>query len=320
MSLGEGDVELLGPVEQLMQAWYMAGPVGRYPVQGDVSGFSATWLGEFPFDPVAAMTFAAEAYARMNEFFGDTNPAPYRVFMRALTTPPVGGGTALPRSFMLSMGVDPKNPADRDPRGTIVHEMMHDFTGGIEGPEGITAWFSEGLTAFYTNLLPMRTGLWSVDEYLAEINGEAKGYYTNPGKNFSAEEIVKVGFGDERIRHVPYARGFLYFADLDARIREASGGKRKLDNVILELFARRKAGEKIDQEKWLEALTKELGPAVRTEFEAVILRGETIVPASGAFGPGFERRAVKYMEDGKEIDGFEWIRVPSVTDSACREW
>ncbi len=320
MSLGKGDVELTGTADQLLNSWYMAGPVARYPEKGDISGFSATWLGKFPFDPVAAMTFAAKAYARMNEFFGDTNPAPYRVFMRALKTPPVGGGTALPQSFMLSMGTAPRNPADSDPRGTIVHEMMHNFTGQIEGPEGITAWFSEGLTVFYTNLLPMRTGLWSIDEYLAYINEEAKSYYSNPGRNFSAEEIVKVGFNDERIRHVPYARGFLYFADLDARIREASGGKRKLDNVILEVFARRKAGEKFDQEMWLAALAKELGPTVRTEFEAVILRGETIVPASGTFGPGFERKPVKYTEDGKDIDGFEWVRVPSVTDAQCREW
>jgi len=320
MSLGEGDVALTGTADQLLNSWYMAGPVGRYPAKGDVSGFSAIWLGEFPFDPVAAMTFAAKAYVRMCEFFGETNPAPYRVFMRALKTPPVGGGTALPRSFMLSMGTTPRNSADSDPRGTIVHEMMHDFTGGIEGPEGITAWFSEGLTVFYTNLLPMRTGLWSIDEYLAYINEEAKSYYSNPGRNFSAEEIVKVGFGDERIRHVPYARGFLYFADLDARIREASGGKRKLDNFILEIFALRKAGEKIDQEKWLEAVTKEIGPSARAEFEAVILRGEMIVPASGAFGPGFERKPVKYVENGKEINGFEWVRVPSVTDAQCREW
>jgi predicted metalloprotease with PDZ domain len=70
----------------------------------------------------------------------------------------------------------------------------------------------------------------------------------------SAAEVAKIGFKDERIRHTPYERGFLYFADCDARIREASKGKRKLDDVILELFARRNAGEKITQADWLDAL------------------------------------------------------------------
>lgn len=320
MSLGEGDVKLTGTADQLLNAWYMAGPVGRYPARGDVAGFSATWLGDFPFDPIASMKFASDAYQAMKTFFRDTNPDAYRVFMRALKTPPFGGGTALPRSFMLSQSTAPRDPADSGPRETIVHEMMHDFTGGIEGPEGITAWFSEGLTAYYTAKVPLRAGLSSIESFLQEINERAKSYYTNPGKNMSAEEIAKVGFGDERIRHVPYARGFLYFADCDARIREASGGKRKLDDVILEFFARRKAGEKIDQETWLDVMTKEIGPSARADFEEKVLGGKTIVPASGAFGPGFERKAVTYTEDGKEIDGFEWVRVPSVTDAQCREW
>lgn len=320
MSRGEGAVEWTGPADDLRNAWYMAGPVGRYPEQGDLAGFSATWLGEFPFDPAAAMKFAAEAFQTMKDFFRDTNPAPYRVFMRALKTPPFGGGTALPRSFMLSRSAGPREASHPGPRGTIIHEMMHEFVGGIEGPEGITAWFAEGLTVYYTAKVPMKAGLSSIEDFLREINGEAKSYYTNPGRNMPAEKIVKIGFGDERIRHVPYARGFLYFADLDAKIREASGGKRKLDDVIRDLFARRRAGEKIDQEKWQETVTKEIGPSARAEFEAVILRGETIVPESGAFGPGFERKKVEYEADGRIVEGYEWVRVPSVTDVACREW
>jgi hypothetical protein len=51
-----------------------------------------------------------------------------------------------------------------------------------------------------------------------------------------------------------------------------------------------------------------------------MLGGATISPASGAFGPGFERKPVKYKENGKEIDGYEWVHVPSVTDARCREW
>ena len=320
MSRGEGDTEFTGTADDLRHAWYMAGPVGRFPEQGDLSGFSAAWLGEFPFDPAEAMKFAAGAYAEMVKFFRVADAAPYRVFMRALKTPPFGGGTALPRSFMLSMEAAPRDPANVGPRGTIVHEMMHDFTGGIEGPEGLTAWFSEGLTVYYTAKVPMKAGLSPIEDFLREINEEAKSYYTNPGKNMSAEEIVKIGFGDERIRHVPYARGFLYFADLDAKIRDASGGKRTLDGVILEFFARRKSGEKLDQEAWLTTVEKEIGPSARSEFEAVVMRGETIVPLSGAFGPGFERQAIKYAADGKEIEGFEWIRIPSVSDAACREW
>ena len=48
--------------------------------------------------------------------------------------------------------------------------------------------------------------------------------------------------------------------------------------------------------------------------------GETIAPESGAFGPCFERRPAKFEVDGKEVEGFEWVRAPSVPEARCREW
>ena len=64
--------------------------------------------------------------------------------------------------------------------------------------------------------------------------------------------------------------------------------------MILPLFDRRRRGYDITPDMLLDALVKEIGPAAREKFEAVIVRGETIVPEPGAFGPCFERRAVKF--------------------------
>ena len=89
---------------------------------------------------------------------------------------------------------------------------------------------------------------------------------------------------------------------------------------MLALFDRRRRGEEISPDMLLDALVKEIGPSAREKFEAVIIRGETIVPESGAFGPCFERRPAKFEVQGKEVDGFEWVRVPSVPETRCREW
>ena len=51
-----------------------------------------------------------------------------------------------------------------------------------------------------------------------------------------------------------------------------------------------------------------------------MLRGETLIPASGAFGPCFERRPTKYSSGGNDFDGYEWVRVASVPDARCRDW
>jgi hypothetical protein len=42
--------------------------------------------------------------------------------------------------------------------------------------------------------------------------------------------------------------------------------------------------------------------------------------ASPAFGPCFERRAVAMKSDGKDVQGYQWARVPRVAEAQCRNW
>ena len=178
------------------------------------------------------MAQAARIYAYLGSFFGARNPPHYRVFIRILDTPPFGGGTALTNSFMLSRGPMQPDEPSASPTGLLFHEMIHGFTGQIEGPAGVTSWFSEGLTSYYTTVLQLRGGFTTVEQYDQAINQLTRSYYTNPARNWSAARIVEVGFSDNDIRHLPYERGELYFADLDSKIRAASNGRRNLDIVM----------------------------------------------------------------------------------------
>jgi len=320
-TFGEGDVELRAPPEELMQGWIMAGPLGRYPEQGPRRRFSAAWLGTPAFDVRQEMAWAAGMYDFLAKSYRYLDPAPpYRVFIRVL---PSGGrgATALENSFMLSTGPAAPGAAARAPRATMTHEMGHMWVGGIQGPIGVTSWFSEGLNTYYTRLLPMRGGFDSVSAYGRSINTAFRDYYTSRARNLSADSIVKIGFNDNEVRHIPYERGSLYFADLDSKLRAASGGRRNLDSLMQEVFVRRARGERFDHAAWIAAVTKELGPSAREQFEAVILRGETIVPAPDAFGPCFERRPTTWTFDGgRQVEGFEWVRVPSIPDARCHNW
>lgn len=320
-SFGDGDFTIEGGPAQLIQSWFMAGPAGRYPESGDANGFSATWLGTPPWDPLAEMQFAADVYAYLGDFFPHLDPAPrYRVFIRILETRPYGGGTALTNSFMLSRGPARADESSDGPDGLFFHEMIHQFVGGIEGPVGVTSWFAEGLTSYYTTQLQFRGGFHSIEEYGEDINGAFRRYWTSPARNWSAERIVETGFGDEAVRHTPYVRGHLYFADLDARIRAASEGSRSLDTVLRELFARREAGETFDRAAWIDLVNAEAGAGAGELFQSVILDGETIVPASNAFGPCFERRTATLEDDGETVEGFEWVRSGELSDAECRAW
>ncbi len=268
------------------------------------------------------MAWAARMYAWLGKSYGYLRPLPsYRVFIR------VGGrgGTALGSSFMA--GATPRAPgagtSGTAPRETFTHEMGHLFVGGIDAPQGVQSWFSEGLNTYYTRLLPMRGGFTSVEEYGRAINADFDAYWYGSARNFSADSITRIGFADEDVRHMPYVRSSVYFADLDSRIRARSHGRRTLDEVMRELFERRARGEHFDHAMWKETVGREAGPEARAFFDSLIIQGTaTLVPASDAFGPCFERRAAppRTVQGVRRPAGYTWARRPGVPDSTCRNW
>ncbi|MFN8572059.1 MAG: hypothetical protein U0132_08385 [Gemmatimonadaceae bacterium] len=321
-TFGDGDFELTGAPDTVRQGWIMAGPLGRYPATPS-AGFNAVWLGTPTFDPAVEMAWAARMYAWLGASYGYLRPLPsYRVFLR------VGwrGGTALDNSFMA--GASPRPPGataqGEAPRETFTHEMGHLFVGGIDAPQGVQSWFSEGLNTYYTRLLPMRGGFTSVDDYGKAINADFRQYWHGAARNYSADSIARVGFNDESVRHMPYVRSSIYFADLDARIRAHSHGRRTLDEVIRERFEARARGEPFNHDVWKTTVEQEAGPSAAKQFEQVILQGTgTVVPASNAFGPCFRRTSAantgQKANDAREQE-YEWTRIAGVPDSVCRAW
>ncbi len=325
-TFGEGDFELRVPVENLAQGFYEAGPLGHFSAGSGNGGLRAYWLGQPQFDPRQEMAWTANAYAYLKKFYRDTTTSTYRIFIRAIPNVPRLGGTALDRSFMLGVTAGTGDSTVAAPREMIAHEMGHMWVGNLAGGgDGAGAtWFNEGLNVYYTRLLLLRSGLDSVSAYERSVNASASAYYASPFRNASADSLGKLGFsigvGAGSAQNVPYQRGSLFFSDIDAQIRSASGGRRKLDDVLLPLFERRARGERFDQQMLLEAFVKELGPKVRDQFDAVIVHGATLDVAPGAFGPCFERRAAKLTATDQQVNGYEWIRVSGTPDEVCRSW
>lgn len=321
-SFGDGDFAVADGVERLTQGWILAGPAGRYPARGANQGFSATWLGTPTFDAQAEMAWAARGHAFLAQYFPHLKPTPpYRVFLQFREEKPYGGATALDRSFMLARGPLEPGEARVAPRLTLFHEMIHQWVGGIEAPQGVSSWFSEGLTNYYEKRLPMRGGFISLDAFGKEINALAEEYFTSKARNWSAEAITKIGFTDEEVRHTPYRRSALYFYDLDARIRAHSGGKRTLDSLMFPMFLAREKGQRFDQARWIAMVTTELGPEEKGRFERLILEGsDTLEPRDDAFGPCFTRQATSFTKDGKRIPGYRWVRAAGVPDARCRAY
>ena len=284
-SYGDGDVSLgVGPAGRLARTVFMAGPMHRYPATAGSGGFSAVWLGTPPFDPAPTMVWTEKLHGWMTKFFRDPAEPPYRVFLR-YNPINAGGGAALTNSFLTTYG---KTGSGEALKGTLAHEMIHTWTA-VDGPG---QWFGEGNAVFYQVLLPMRAGLLSPDDYLADLNETARRYYSNALNDTPNDQIAPRFWEDTRIRVLPYDRGAMYFAVLDGQIRKASGGKRSVDDLVIEMVERERKGLPTDEAAWLSLLARELGQA-GADTHSAMLRGALMLPEPDGFGPCFTRTTGK---------------------------
>jgi predicted metalloprotease with PDZ domain len=262
------------------------------------------WLSEPPFDVAAAAGMIQKLFDYMSGFFHDDGGS-YRVFMRK--TLANGGGTALTRSFMFGYG-ESKPPTAESLEGLIAHEMVHNWPT-LAGDHADTSWYTEGSAEYYSVVLSYRAGLSTPAEFLKRINEHASGYYLNPLQNLSNRVADAIYWQDSRAGHVPYGRGFMYLAAVDAEIRTRTHNKRSLDDIVLKLLERTRAAEVSGGKSkepgvadWQELIGKELGSRGVRGYENMVA-GKPIVPPADTFGPCF--RPVR-MSVGRPLDpGFD---------------
>ena len=286
-SLGPGHVRTTGKPERLDGSYVMAGPLGRYPEDAGTKPFNAWWLGSPPFDVARLMAWTERAHAALQTFFRDSNAPPFMMFARAGSIR-AAGGAALENSFMIGLGTEPQSESSM--HFLLAHEMAHHWIGVLEGRPGATSWYSEGLAEYYKLMLPLRGGLIDPDAFVEELDRSTSRYYTNPRQTIPNDSVAAGFWSDSNVRLVPYQRGLMYFADLDAKLRVASAGQRSLDDVLLAFLDSGRHGVALTAESWTAAVTAELGPRAKTDLDAMF-GGAVIVPPPGAFGPCFTRRA-----------------------------
>ena len=137
----------------------------------------------------------------------------------------------------------------------VAHEYFHNFNVKRIRPlalgpfdyetENLTdmLWVSEGLTVYYEDLILVRAGLLSVAEYLKLIQNDIARFENEPGHRFqsAAESSLNTwgnsGIGNDRNNGISYYdNGALLGAILDLAIRNQSGNRQSLDDVMRALY------------------------------------------------------------------------------------
>lgn len=303
-SLGDGQVSRArGQLRTLLHAAIFAvGQIKRFPdwdtcSESEAQGppFYMYWLGETIFNmsvlpvmpgndrslpPVAAQVFRAIA-----SFFSSSTP--FRIFLREVESGHGGSGSI--DSFLLEYSAEAKGEQTTDAiMELIAHEIVHAFAmleahpppAGQSTPEA--AWYVEGIANYYGAIAAFKEGATSRRQLIDTLNGYAQSYYTSPAVGMTYGDVLRQYWDNVHISRVSYFRGFMYQAAENGRILGATSGAKSFDDVALELYRRRIAGEPHYLDQYHSLVRDIIGDEEPENYKAM-LRGELIVPSADCF-------------------------------------
>jgi predicted metalloprotease with PDZ domain len=138
----------------------------------------------------------------------------------------------------------------------IAHEYFHNFNvkrirplalGPFDYEQEMLTnmlWVSEGLSVYYQDLVLVRAGLMTRDEYLTKMAGAIGSFENASGRHYqsateSSQNTWNSGSGVAGDRNTTisyYNNGGMLGAMLDVKIREGSGNRKSLDDVMRALY------------------------------------------------------------------------------------
>lgn len=286
---------LLGGADVQVLKRAVSGGVLRVAVRG-------TWA----FDASTLADVLAHTISAQRDFWGRDVKGPFLVTLTPLAGTGSSGGTGRTDAFALYGTSDTTQASFLR---TIAHEHTHSWIPtrvgtlreGAREPEDY--WFSEGFTDFYASRTLLRAGIWSLEEFVADLNDRLLAYTASPVRNAPNSQIVRDFWTGEKIRQLPYQRGLLLAFIWDKRLRDA--GKGGLDPVM---FAARDAfvaaGTKPNAaQNFLASYHRVSGGDLDADIARYVMAGETIALPGDLFGscatvqtielpdfePGFDR-------------------------------
>lgn len=109
-------------------------------------------------------------------------------------------------------------------------------------------WFAEGITQYYSYVFLYRSGVWTRMDFFDHLAGEVHDLQSEPGRRMMSAEsssfhawfydrapqMQKTNFANSTISY--YNKGALLGMLLDLEIRERTGGKKSLDDVMRSMY------------------------------------------------------------------------------------
>jgi hypothetical protein len=269
---GTGPFYRTGTRDDILYTYFAVGRLNRYPKPSPLtasgspkSDFGLYWIEDPPINTTELGTFIDEFFNVSTTFWQDETNQSYRVFIRR-NAEYGGGGAALTRSF--TFGWNPANATDQESLRLL-----------------ISRW-AEGMAEFYSLRLLWRSGLLSTALYLQEMNSRLASYYGNSYVNATDTEAYENAWSARDAQRIPYGRGLIELANLDAAMRNQSLTLDNLTHGMRQLCV--SSASACTPASWVSATAGYLGPSAVTDYNRVTSGKPLLAPVSGSSGPCFD--------------------------------
>jgi predicted metalloprotease with PDZ domain len=242
------------------------------------------WDGQVAAD---ALRRIVEEHRRM---LGGSLPFQRYVFLNAFRGG--AGGLEHLNSSLLSSGRDPQSS---EPTLRWLKYVSHEYFHAINVkrlrpielgpfdyerlPETPSLWIAEGLTTYYGDLAVVRSGVGSLEDFLAGLSGRIRTLQTSPGRlvqtleqaSLSVGRSSNSGIGGDRSRTISYYdKGPIVGLLLDARIRRATDDVRSLDDGMRLAIARYSGATGYTPEQFRAAMSEVAGTDLSAFFRSTV--------------------------------------------------
>ena len=180
-------------------------------------------------------------------------------------------------------------------------------------PNTPSLWISEGLTTYYGDLAVVRSGVGTVDDYLAGLSGLIRTVQTSPGRLVQTLEEASLtsgttsssGVGGDRNKTISYYdKGPVVGLIIDARIRRLTNGRKSLDDVM-RLAIQKYSGERgFKPEEFVAVASSVAGADLAPLFHALLGTTEEL-----DYSEALDWFGLKFAEPGSADASRAWSLV-----------
>jgi predicted metalloprotease with PDZ domain len=305
-----------------------AGTPHRLVEVGDLDGWDA--------GPLAASL--ATMIGETRRFWGEL---PFDRYLFLVVHREGGGGLEHRDSTLVTAAPSRLQTDDGQERllGLLTHEYMHAFIGKRLRPVELgpfdyenevrteNLWVAEGLTSYFAELMLVRSGLISTDEYLASTSrriarlqgSEGRLHQTLGQASLAVWETALSGLPEQQATTVSYyVKGPLVGLLLDVEIQRATAGRRSLDDAIRAAYQRYGGETGFTSEQLRELFDETAGTGLDDWLERAIRTTAELDyrPALEWYGLAFEEGGA---EEGEDVEDVGPWRLTVSADSSPRQ-